>query len=447
MNAALKPWAVESPQIKVDGAARHTIGFRFSSIVLLLGVLSLLYTGICFISYSSVPSADEAWYHVTATQFANGSFFDLSGGEIVAPGYPLFLAGLVTIGIPLWGLKAVNVLLLTGGLWFFYKAARLFVSERVSLITVAVLGLHPLLLRWVSFLMTESLSFFCMTGFLFCFCSLLRRKNFSVWALLCATAFFALLCLTRSLFAYAAIVGILACVVLGCIHLRNENALPFWRAGSVLVLALLMCVPYLLGTFAQTGKAFYWSSYGGGLLYWISSPYEDERGDWHSIEDVRENPILVARHLEFLTATEALPLLKREAVYQSKAFENIRQNPAKLIRNWVDNTSRLLFGTPRSFKNERVKTHVYIWPHVCVMLLCALSVLVVARRWRDVPPAMPILALLALTYFGGSMVLPAMPRFLVPILPIVALWLAFVFSRLVHFRLVPAPTPDGIEIQ
>lgn len=440
MNATLRNWKLGTIPVEVHDTRRGIISRRPPTIALLLGVLSLLYAAISWASYSSVPSADEGWYHLTATQFAQGNFFDSTRGEIVAPGYPLFLAGLVRLGIPLWGLKAANVILLIGGLWFLYKMARLFVSERASLITVTILALHPLLLRWVPFLMTESFSFFCMAGFLFCFCSLLRRKTFSTWTLLFTAAFFATLCLTRSLFAYAAIVEIVACCVLAGIH-RKGNPFPFWRAGSAFLLGLFMCVPYLLGTHAQTGKMFYWSSYGGGLFYWISSPYEDEHGDWHCTEHVSENPTLAARHLEFLTATEALPLDQREAAYRSKAMKNIRQNPSKLIRNWVDNASRLLFGTPRSFKNERAITHIYIWPHVCVVLLCALSVLIVAKRWRDVPPAVQILALLALTYFGASMLLPAMPRYLVPILPIVALWLAFVFSRLVHLRLVRAPEP------
>lgn len=427
-------------------AARSASRFRASGIGCLLALLALLYSGISLALYSEAPSADESWYYQTASDFAQGDFLSEARGEIVAPGYPLFLAGMLKSGFPLRAMKGVNVVLLLGGLWCFYRAARLFLPGRVALPATAAVGLHPLLLRWVAFLMTESFAFFCASAFVCCLCMLLQRRTLSWRILLATAAAFAALCLTRTLFAYVAVAGILACAC-GCavalLIPKRDAAVPFLRAGSALILALLLCAPYLSLTRLHTGKFFYWSSYGGGLLYWVTSPYPDELGDWHSIEDVQDHPILASRHLEFLTATEALPLNQREAAYRGKAMENLRLHPAKLLRNWGNNVSRLFFGTPRSFMNERGQTHIYIWPHVCILVSAALSLVIAARCWRNVPPSLWILALLGATYLGGSALLPAMPRYLVPVLPIAALWLAFTFSQLVRWRPVLSDNPSS----
>ncbi len=65
-------------------------------------------------------------------------------------------------------------------------------------------------------------------------------------------------------------------------------------------MALIWCVPYLLMTYSLTGKPFYWGSSGGLSLYWMSTPYDTEMGDWFSKIDVKERPELF-HHRDFLS--------------------------------------------------------------------------------------------------------------------------------------------------
>lgn len=61
-------------------------------------------------------------------------------------------------------------------------------------------------------------------------------------------------------------------------------------------LALLICSPYLVYTYALTGKIFYWGNSGGLSLYWMSSPHPQEFGDWHNPQTLSEIPELETNH-------------------------------------------------------------------------------------------------------------------------------------------------------
>jgi hypothetical protein len=43
---------------------------------------------------------------------------------------------------------------------------------------------------------------------------------------------------------------------------------------------------------------------------------------------------------------------EREAALRSKALENIRANPKGVLKNWLCNWGRLVFGFPRSYLPE-----------------------------------------------------------------------------------------------
>jgi hypothetical protein len=45
------------------------------------------------------------------------------------------------------------------------------------------------------------------------------------------------------------------------------------------LIALALCVPYLVYTYSLTGRVFYWASAWPNPFYWLTSPFPEESGD------------------------------------------------------------------------------------------------------------------------------------------------------------------------
>ena len=55
------------------------------------------------------------------------------------------------------------------------------------------------------------------------------------------------------------------------------------RTGAAILLtAFVVLSPYALYTWRLTGRVFYWANSGGTTLYWMSTPFEGEYGDWNN---------------------------------------------------------------------------------------------------------------------------------------------------------------------
>src|SRR5262249_14615569 len=157
-------------------------------------------------------------------------------------------------------------------------------SLRLSVAAVALLGLYPPLLDHVSLLYTEVLCFFLVCGWTY---HALAAER-AAWHGVLAGVYLGVLCLTKVIFAYVLVVfGVLA------LALWAYEKRGVWRGFALQTgLAFLLCAPYLAYTHDLTGRWFYWSSAGPNSFYWLTSPYEEEVGDWYHDGWVDKNPLL-----------------------------------------------------------------------------------------------------------------------------------------------------------
>src|SRR5207249_2495311 len=174
-----------------------------------------------------------------------------------------------------------------GAVLFFFLALRPYASARRSLVATYVFGLYPPVLRGLYLLMSETFALFLMSASAYYISRALRSDSPGLRKLLMPSLLPAGLALTRVMFGYVLAGQV---VVLGLLYLCKRTAL-LRSATALYLLALILTLPYLAYTYALTGRPFYWGSSGGMSLYWMSTPYRDELGDWRSEDAVFNNQL------------------------------------------------------------------------------------------------------------------------------------------------------------
>jgi len=346
------------------------------------------------------------------------------------PGYSLTLIPFAALNAPLLAARLMNAFFLFGALVYFYGTLSLHVEERYALLFTYVLGLYPPFLREIPLLRTENLVFLLVCGFMFHFCQVYRGKGKRNWHLVAASLYLAFLALTKIFFGYV----ILAGLVLSLLLLAWRRQDPQKKTALFYGLSLLWCIPYLLVTYSWTGKVFYWATSGGMSLYWMSSPYAGELGSWFSDDDVQALAEL-APHREFFASLADLSEVERDGAIKKQALENIIHHPLGYLRNWIANVGRLLFSYPFSYTPQKISTYFYLLPNMFLVVFLLVSVYPAVRRRRAIPYEIYALLLFALIALGGTSLLCAYDRQFRPLVPILLLWLSFVYVRILRIEL------------
>ncbi len=398
----------------------------FSSTLVFYGV-------VVFLCHRPDLIWDEGRYLWFAENLTKGFYVTPAEPDLFnGPGYPLVLAPLVALKLPLMGLRLLNAVFMALAVWFSFRAVLPYAGKWWALGVALVTALHPNLVRTAPYLMTEALAVCCVAGFAWAFTAALRAEKWH-WGSIAAAAFaFGWLILTRVFFGNVLMAGT-AFLVLGLMVFKNQRY-GLLRAGMVMALAFVMCLPWLAYTKAKTGDTLCWSTNGGELLYWATSTYEGENGHWFSEEDVLVMPQLIANgHRDYYREHFHLPVKAREAALKHKAFENIRANPKEVFKNWLCNGCRLLFGFPRSYLPEELTNVVLVLVNGPILFLVLAAFGIGMKHWRTIPLEIALLAGVTFIYLGGTSLLPGLPRYTVVVWPWIGLGMAAVLSH--HLRL------------
>jgi 4-amino-4-deoxy-L-arabinose transferase-like glycosyltransferase len=346
------------------------------------------------------------------------------------PGLPVMLAPLVKLHLPLLALRFVGPACLFASLLVFFALLRLFVPPRTALLGALAFALYLPFYSVIAFVHTEPPAVLFVTLILYGAVRYAREGRLR--HLLLAGGSFAALALVRVDYGWVLSALLIAAVAVYA-TLRTEHAK---RLTLVLLVAFLLCLPWLVYTRSVTGHAFYWGSSGALSLYWISSPAAADRGDWHGANDVFRDPRL-ARHRPYFRSLVGLDLNAQNRSLERRAVHNIRAHPFKFARNVVDNISRMWLNWRYSFKGLSNKGLLYAVPNVLVLIGLALAAVLTLRRRRRVDRIAIEIGAFALTAFGLHAVLSGYPRMLIPIAPIAILAIVVGVSRPVD------PQPAG----
>jgi len=410
-------------------ATRRSLALRFLPLFAHYAVIALIAAPDTF-------QGDEdryVWFAENLTQgyYSPADEINLWNG----PGYPLTLVPFVAAGLPWDAARLANALYLYLAVVCFAASVRLYAGDRVALIAGYALGLYPSFLREVHLLITESLTFLLISAAAYAYCLACKRRGRQGadgirgygGAALAAALLMAYLCLTKVFFGYV----LLASLALALLVALLTRATPRWRTVLIVALALLFCAPYLAYTYALTGEPFYWSNAGGLSLYWMSSPYTGDLGDWHMVSAAYGHPELAENHAAVFDSLAGLDPVARDRALRALALDNIGQHPLAFVRNWLANVGRLLFNYPYSYTPQKPSSYYYMLPN---MFLVVASVGCLILTWlgrRLIPYEIYALLAFAVVALGGSSLLSAYERQFRVLVPMLGVWIAYVAARVV----------------
>ena len=129
------------------------------------------------------PTSDALWYHEAAIGIAEKGSYELEGKATAffPIGYPAFLAGLYAVfGQNIIIAQLANVVLSFFILYLTYRLAQAWFSERIALISLAILSFYPNYIAYCSLLLSEMLFTASMLAGLY-FWESLSQKGKSFW--------------------------------------------------------------------------------------------------------------------------------------------------------------------------------------------------------------------------------------------------------------------------
>ncbi len=251
-----------------------------------------------------------------------------------------------------------------------------------------------------------------------------------------------ILALTKIVFGYV-IVSVICIFIISYFLTKNVSVL---NLSGIFILAVILCIPYLVYTHSLTGKVFYWGSNGAEKLYWMSTPYANEYGDWFTYEATvdprnksnrkftRDLTVLSENHADFYEKVALHSGIEKDRLLKEKAIENIKAHPVKYFKNWMASVGRYLFNFPYSYTPQKLSTYFYLLPNMFLTVICILCLYPTYLYWRWMPIEIKVLLIISVVYSGGSSLINANARQFSAIVPILVLWIFFTVNNLVKIK-------------
>lgn len=417
--------------------------FRLRSPYILFLPFLVLFLAIIVKYGDSLLQDDESRYVLFADNLLNG-FYSLPGDDLnlwSGPGYPILLVPFVALKFPAIYLSLLNGAFYYLSIVFLFKSLRLYVPYKLAMALSLFWGLY-----YPAYIQLPDVYTECFTYFLVSASTYFLAKSFKYnnkRDLYLAGFLLGYLVLTKVIFGYVLICMIL---VFGLLLLLRRSDANYKKGISVLLVAILTFLPYLIYTYSLTGKALYFGNAGGVLLYWMSSPYDNELGDWKEPELTTRYrkgssvPFKADYYLKLHHQEAHNRILKKRGVeqddaYKEEAIANIKAHPVKYLKNWIANIGRLLFDFPNSYVYQNTNQLYKLPPNSLTVFLCVACMLPSILNWRKVSFEIKFLLFFVLLYLGATSLLSAYSRFFNIIVPVLMVWIGFIIYHTVKVNL------------
>jgi hypothetical protein len=380
---------------------------------------------------------DEPRYITFASNLLHG-FFSPPAPDInlwSGPGYPIALMPFTALHLSFLYLSVLNALFYYLSIVFLYKALSYVIKWRLAMLFAILWAFYHNLYLFLPAIYTEIFTVFLVSALIYSLVLFYTKQK--TRHLLLSGFLIGFLALTKIIVGYVIVISLLICLVLMLIK-RNRGY--YLKSVYILLLALLTTVPYLLYTYHLTGKTFYWGNSGGMSLYWMSSPYELEYGDWkvpylsNSIQPMpfksaEGDSLLQANHGKEMAFIMSHKGAEQDDLFKQTAIKYIKASPKKFVRNYFYNLSRLFFDFPYSYTYQITQTISNII--IGSMLLWASVICFIASmiNWRRLIYPVKFAMLLFVVYILLSGLASAYARQLDVMVPILLFWIAYVISK------------------
>ena len=409
---------------------------------LLYAPFLLVYTGIVLALHKAALQGDEGRYLAFAQNLLHG-FYSPPAPDINlwnGPGYPLLLVPFLALRLPLLSIALLNAGLLYGSVVLLHKSLAHVAPYRAAVAFSLFWACYYPSFQELPLIATEPLACFLAAALALCV-----TRSFTGGGRgypLAAGFVLGYLALTKVIFCYVILIWLAAA---GALWLLKRRPGFLRTSVAILLTAFVVLTPYALYTWRLTGRVFYWADSGGKSLYWMSTPFEGEYGDWNNdtfTAHCTEGPTvpcetdrLRANHQQDYDEIYRFTGVARDDEFKRIAIRNIRSHPRKYLTNCVANVGRLFFGFPATWTYQRVRTLVRIPAGAILATLMLACVLPTALDWRKLEPQVRFAVILCALYLGASTAVSAYPRQLYVAVPLLVLWIAAVTRRTISLSL------------
>lgn len=391
----------------------------------LFAYLALLLKGR-FASFMS----DECGYVQFSKNILHGFYSPTESAQINlwwGPGFPLFLVPFTALGAGKPFIVLANILIDLLGVFLLLRVGKIYVGHKGAIIVSFAWSLYFFRYQDTFTAASEPLATLLLIAVFYFYT--LSQLNRSPLYLLPAGLLLGWLALTKVIFAYV-IIAFLFLWILALLAKVKVRALT--ALAGVCLIAILATLPYQIYTYGLTSRVFYFGSSGGSSLYWASSPFASEYGDWNNdsfttacvSKDTPCNSHLFAKnHKDFFDSIADLDPVDRDAAMRKQAVANIVAHPLKYASNVIQSFSRMFFNIPNSYFYQGPKTIFRILPNSILLTFWLLSLAQSLLKSKHYDPGLLAWMLFILIYLFGSMLLSVYPRMLHIALPAVFVWI------------------------
>lgn len=399
----------------------------------------ILYVTLVLIFPTNGTFGDEGKYLKLANNILHGFYSppspDINLGN--GPGYSILLIPFIALHLPLICITILNAILYYLSIIFLFKSLKIAGSFKSAFIFSFLWACYFNLYEYLHIIYTETFTIFLIT--LIIFSSLKAFNSETEKKYIFLTGFLiGYLALTKLIFGYVMMFLLLGVAILWVFSKYSHN---YKRSIFILLISLLTTSPYLAYTFHLTGRVFYWGSNGGNNLYWMTTPYKGEYGNWIEYPTtIKKNripgsgKIIQLHHKNDFDEILRYEGVKRDDVYKKIAINNIKSYPVKFIENCTSNIGRILFNFPYSYKLEKPGTLLRLPFNGIIVIMILLCLIPTFINWRKILFPIRFLLLFTLLYLCGSILGSAETRMFTMIVPILLFWIAYILQKTIKIK-------------
>lgn len=421
----------------------------------------ILYIVFIIIFAKNEIQGDEGRYLDYAKNLIHGfyspayPYIDLGNG----PGYSIAIMPLVALNAPLIFIKLMNAIFYYFSIVFLFKALLQIVSYKFSIVFSLIWAFYPNVYEQLFYVSPEVLASSLIPLLIFALLKGFKSGNIKKAGKYLFLAGFTLgyLILTKPIFGYVLIFLTVFAVILWLINTKSIN---YKRTLLIFLVAFIVNLPYLIYTYNLTGKVFYWSSFGGNNLYWMSSPFEGETGDYSTFpfkadkyripgsekllqlhhqkdfEELLKNPeVKKANLINGVLHPSLTNGIVQDELLKKLAIENIKSHPLKFIQNCFSNVGRMFFNYPADYTLQKPSTLRRLPINGILIVFVLFSLIPTIMNWQKIDFPIRFLLFFAFVYFGGSILGSAGTRMFTIIVPILLIWIALIIFKSIKVKL------------
>lgn len=374
---------------------------------------------------------DEGRYLMYAENLTNGFFTHSDNPQLSnGPIYPMIVAVFLKLGFSYKLIRYLNILFYFFAVVLLYNILSNYVPNKRAVTSAYLFGLYPGMVFSIRGCVTEAFTLLLISLFAYLVVKIIKNRRNNFYMLASAGLVLALILLTKYLFFYIVYLAIPLSFVLSILLKNYKTELSNFT--KILVMGLVFTVPYFVYTYNLTGRYMYISTDGGEELYWMSSRLPNEHGSWRSYNRVlSKDGIIYDSHVKFYESIIEKSHIERDDLFKKISMERIKNNPEDYFLNVISNSFRLFFYYPVSNHGDNPRRVLfYLTIHIVPIVLVLIGIVLSLKNINHIPIEILALTSLIFIYLGLSLSLPAVPRYLIPTIPIIILWLTFLFSRL-----------------